>query len=111
MEVLYLGPVEVYLDYDPKFKSLCNVLHDPLQLRNLGFVKDLYVHFDEFLLQQASLSSVATQSRKFYRKQLLGQKNQLIKKMPYITNLVNIVSSAVEVIRFPFESQGTLLSL
>ena len=93
------------IDYDPIFSSLNKVFDDILQIRNIGYIKDLEIYTKSIILKGDSIEEVLENASKILIRHLKdNQTGNFIKKTPYLNNLFNLWGGFSNIFYMPYQS-------
>ena len=106
ISLIYIEEFQLTVDYDANFCNLNKVLENKLNLINIGNINSLgllfkQIHFrDESLEPELLLKILDTYKNDI----ILNQKPNILKKLPYINNLFNVLEGFGNIFYIPYRA-------
>lgn len=104
--LIYVEEFQLTVDYDANFCNLNKVLENKLNLINIGNINSLRLLFKQIHLREESLGpELLLKILDTYKNDIiLNQKPNILKKLPYINNLFNVLEGFGNIFYIPYRA-------
>jgi len=105
LKLVYIEEFQITVDYDATFSNLNKVLENSLNFINIGNINSLKLLFKEIFLRDEILTpELILKIVDSYKNDIiLNQKPSILKKLPYINNLFNVLEGFANIFYIPYK--------
>ena len=94
---------KLVINFEPNYQNLAYVFQDPKQLMNIGAIQGLEIWLKSIVLDDWEIENIAKFCLEVWSFDIRSnQKLEILKKMPYIDNLVNVFTGISRKISYLF---------
>lgn len=104
LNLLDIEEFQIYFDYDASYTHLNKVLENSFNLINIGNINNLKLNFKQVILRDESINSLLSEKiiGIWQKDIILNQKPAILKKLPYINNLFNLMEGFANIFYYPY---------